>query len=255
MKIIKNKLIILSFFSVFMYAHNIEYYIYNVNLDYNEYVNGKKIDGDSSKFGELVGFGVKYKGDNGIFPFFIKGEIAYGKSDYNGATQNGTPLSVKENNVKIINLQTAFFVYKPFYVGIGYREWNRGKSDYEGDYDEVYYWGYINAGFDKHIQYNENLSFNLGLECQYAVNPKIDIYIGNGTTLNLGKTYGYKAEIDANHRINSKLVLNVFYRYQFWRINRSNEGFVTINNYLYPLYEPESYTRNQYIGAGLSFKF
>jgi len=90
---------------------------------------------------------------------------------------------------------------------------------------------------------------------QYAFNPKLDVYLGNGTTLNLGTTDGMKLQISSYYNLKKNLIFTLMYRYQYWHINRSTPGVVNDNGTILTVVEPESFTRNQYFGVGLLYKF
>jgi hypothetical protein len=202
-----------------------------------------------------VGIGVNYVNTQCKMPFFLNGEFAYGNSYYDGATQTGDELSAKQDNVRILTLTAGLFVYDPLYVGVGYRSWNRGKSNYEGDYNEVYSWPFLTFGVSKSFEVYNNLTVNLNAAYQYAVNPKIDIQILDGTTLALGRTDGYKLQLKTKYKIKEDTYITAFYRYQQWHIKKSDTGLLVDNYQAYPIYEPESYTRNQYLGVGVLYKF
>ena len=132
-------------------------------MDYEEVVNGYIIDEDTSKFFDLNGISIKYS-DNYILPYFLKAEYAYGKTEYIGQTQNGSPLNVTQKNVYILNLEGGIHILSnPFYLSAGYRFWNRGKSNYEGDYNEKYYWSYLGFGY-LYLFYVFNINFKTDIE-------------------------------------------------------------------------------------------
>jgi len=236
------------------YARNIEYYFYNLDMNYKEYENGSFLDGESTDFGDMLGVGIKYS-DIYKFKYFLKAEYAYGKTTYDGSTWAGDPLSLRRKNVYLLNFEGGIFPYnKYFYLSIGYRYWNRGKSDYSGDYNEKYYWKYLGIGYNYAIEFNK-ISIEPELEYQYTFNPKLDLDLGSGGTVNLGKTYGYKAGLKFNYEYSEKISYSMFYRYQYWHISKSDSINITLNNLVIPIYEPESKTRNQYVGIGVNLKF
>ncbi|AZV46695.1 hypothetical protein C3L23_05230 [Nautilia sp. PV-1] len=241
--------------ATFLFAQNIETYLYSVNVDYREYdSNGAYLDGESNSFGDLNGIGVKYHNAYANIKYYIKGEYAYGSTTYDGQTWSGTPLTLKKNNAWILNIQAALAPRRsPLYIGVGYRGWDRGYSDYPGDYDEYYYWPYMSFGYSYVFKINK-LFVLPEIEYQYAINPKLDAKIGSGATLDLGTTTGYKAELKFGYVYNN-LLITCFYRYQFWHISPSQPAVITLNGSQVTIYEPESYTRNQYLGIGVLFKF
>ncbi|ACM92153.1 hypothetical protein NAMH_1021 [Nautilia profundicola AmH] len=249
----KKLLVLLSF--VFIHASNIEYYLYSINFDYKEYSSsGVYLDGESSNFGSLNGIGVKYS-DRTSLPFYLKGEYAYGSTHYDGSTWGGTPLSLTKDGVYLINLEGGIHPFRnPYYLAFGYRYWNRGKSDYPGDYDEQYYWSYFSFGYF-YIFKIRKVFLTTDFQYQLAINPKLDAHIGSGTTLDLGTTEGLKFQIASYFKYNSRIMISLMYRYQFWHINRSDPASVVLNGTTTYIVEPESFTRNQYLGIGVLYKF
>ena len=241
---------IVIFFATILFAYN-DVYFYNIDLDYREYINGNVIDRDYSKFGELVGVGYKYE-HFGTFKYGINIEYAGGTTHYNGSTWDNKPLNLKQNNVSIFNINAHFGVNYLNLV-LGYRYWNRGKSNYEGDYEEDYYWSYFGLRYISLFKFN-NFAFMPEVEYQYAIDPKLDIKLGNNPTIDLGETNGAKIELPLILKYNN-FYFKVFYRYQYWHISKSNTYILKINNEEVPIFEPESITINQYLGIGLLFKF
>ena len=235
------------FLTSILFAMDITPYFFSVKENYKEYYKGVIIDRDYNSFFDLSGVGIKVTNN------LLKASLEYASGDaiYDGATQNGTKLKVKENNIYIINALVSF--RKPLSIDLGYRFWNRGKSAYEGDYGEKYYWSYIGASLSYRFNLY-NFSFEPLISYQYAIDPKLKILIGNNPTIDLGDTRGYKVEFPIYLKLRN-LEFFAFYRYQYWHINASNVYLININNQLFPIFEPESKTRNQYIGAGLNFSF
>ena len=235
------------FIAVSLFAMDINPYIFSVKENYKEYLSGVVIDKDKNSFFDMSGIGIKLK--QNIFKFTL--EYAYGNADYNGATQAGEKIKAKEKDVYIIN--SLFSIGDPLSLDIGYRFWDRGSSNYSGDYEEKYYWSYVGASFNYRFHFKK-FSFNPLISYQYAINPKLKILLGNNPTLNLGDTRGYKIELPIYYNCKS-FQFYAFYRYQYWHINASDMYILKINNQQYPIFEPESETRDQYIGVGLNYKF
>ena len=249
------KKLFLIIFSVLIYANSLEYYLFSINMDYREFdQNGAYLDGDSCGFGKLNGIGIKYSATKNI-SYFLKIEYANGKTHYDGSTWGGTPLSLTKKNVYIWNLEGGIKpINNPMYLSIGYRYWNRGKSDYQGDYDEQYYWPYMGIGYFYVVKLNK-IFFTSDLAYQYAINPKINVHLGSGTTLNLGYTSGLKFQLKAFYPYSDNIMLSFMYRYQFWHINRSESGSIILDGSNTQIVEPESFTRNQYLGIGVVYKY
>jgi len=249
------KKIVLLFVFVFLHAANVEYYLYSVDMNYKEYdTNGAYLDGESSHFGELNGIGIKYTSKESLW-FYLKGEYAYGSTTYNGATWGGTPVVLNKKDVYLLNFEGGIYPYRnPYYIALGYRYWNRGKSDYPGDYDEQYYWPYLGFGYS-YIFKIHKLFLTADFAYQYAINPKLDTHLGSGTTLDLGPTEGLKFELKGLINYENNIMFTFFYRYQYWNIDRSAPSSIELNGNTVYIVEPESVTRNQYLGVGLLYKF
>jgi len=249
------KKIIILFFAILLYADDIQYYLLTVKVNYKEYADsGKFLDSESSSYSDMKGIGVRYDADEKI-KYFLKGEYVYGSTVYSGSTWDGTFLSEKTNNVYIYNLQLGVYPFKnPYYISLGYRFWNRGKGDYSGDYNEKYYWHYASFGYAYKFIYAKN-SICVDFEYQYAFDPKLNADLGEGVKVDLGVTDGIKFRIQDSYKYSENVILSISYKYQLWHINRSDTVNVNIDGVSIPIYEPESYTRNQYLGIGFIYKY
>ena len=236
------------FLATYLFSFEINTYFLTLKENYKEYANSQIIDRDYSNFNELTGLGISLEDK------FIKGKLEFvtGNATYDGSTQNGNKVKVTENNVYLINGYFSFG--NPLSIDIGYRFWNRGKSGYEGDYEEEYYWPYIGISLENKFSIN-NLIFRPLLSYQKAINPKLKILLGNNPILDLGNTTGFKVELPFYYKVDKSVKIFLFYRYQYWHINASKVYNITINGETYPIFEPESETRNQYLGVGLNFSF
>jgi len=251
MKVFLMSRIFLFFLPLLLFA-NTQIYTYTVLLDYKEYVNSQVVDKDYTSFGELNGIGFSYTSNTYPLKFGIKVEFAYGKSTYEGATWSGIPIKNEQNGVYILN--TNINIGNRFFkLSLGYREWNRGISEYVGDYNEVYYWGYFGIGFEQPFIAN-SFAFIPKMTYQYAINPKMKVELGNNPVLDLGDTDGYSIELPLYFRY-KKTLIYLFYRYQYWHISPSKEAVLKIGNTVSVIYEPESETKNKYIGAGIVISF
>jgi len=240
----KSSLLIIL--SSFLFALKINFYTFTLKQNYTEYFNSKVIDKDKNKFFDIKGIGISLKNNLIKYTFEYAKGIAYYEDD----TQIN-PLKIKEKNVYLINTFLSFG--NPFSIDIGFRCWNRGKSEYEGDYNEKYYWPYAGISLTYKFYLNK-LIFHPLFSYQKAINPKLKIFLGNSPTINLGKTTGYKIEFPLFYK-RKNYNFFIFYRYQYWHINRSALHTLTLNKTNFLFFEPESKTKNQYIGIGLSINF
>ncbi len=248
-----KKIIFSLVLSTVLFGDNINFYTFTLKENYEEFVGGNVVDKDYNNFGDMYGIGINYEKNFQNLIFSLNGEYSSGKKIYDGAYQNGTPFKTSVNNSYLYNLNTAVN-FRPYYIKIGYRFWNRGDSNAPGDYNEQYYWSYIASGLN--YKFNINRIFiQTFMQYQYAINPKLKVYLGNSPVVNLGNTNGLMGKINIRYKINTKTSFEVFYKYDFWHINASNDFILTLNNKQYIMFEPESYTRNQYIGISLKYAF
>jgi len=247
------KKISLFLIMAFLYADSFNYYFFSIQENYKEYYAGSVIDRDYNSFGDLNGIGINYIRNYYYSDLYFVAEAAYGTSIYDGAYQDGTPIKSKQKDVQIYNLRAGIYS-RGYILELGYRFWNRGKSNIEGDYNEQYYWPYISTGVMYKIKFS-TVSIDYYLKYNYAVSPKIKVYLGNNPTLDLGDTSGIETQFGISKKINFDYSLGIFYRFSYWHINRSNSKTVLINNQSYQIFEPESETRNQYIGIYIQKSF
>jgi len=233
---------LILFIAVFLYA-DVGVYFYTVKMDYEEYLNSSLLDKDSTNLFDLNGIRVEVLESD----YFLSSEFAYGKSIYQGKTWSGKDLRLNQKNVTIFSLRSGYFLNKTLYILGGYRRWNRGKSDYEGDYDEVYYWPYIGVG--KFFKINR---FSAFFEYQYGINPKLKVFLGSGAVLKLGSVNGLLGELRYKFLFRG-MVLEIFYRCWMWSVDKSNASEITLKNSSYNIYEPSSLTINQYFGIGIRY--
>ena len=238
---------LIIFIGVILFAR-VDVYTYSVKLNYKEYVNGNVIDRDYSSFSDILGVGVKYSDRF----YYLKGEYASGRSTYEGSNTNGDYLKNRQNGVYILNVEGGIGNY--FYLIFGYRKWNRGKSDYVGDYNEVYYWKYWGIKYAYPFKFEDG-SFIPEAGYRLAIDPKMKAELGSGAVFNLGVTSGTFIELPFIFKYNNNLSFKFFYRYEAWLINPSDEKEITIDNKTYIMFEPESFTQNQYLGVGLVWNF
>jgi len=227
-------------------------YTFTLLMDYKEYKDSQVLDKDYTNFGDMLGVGIKYQSKTKPLKYSVKIEYAGGKSTYEGATWDGTPLKNTQSGVYILNLEGALGS-KNLFLTLGYREWNRGKSPFIGDYNEKYYWGYLGIKYDYHF-YFRYFAFLPKISYQTAISPKMKVYMGNEPILKLGDTDGFYVELPIYFRI-KKQVWYLFYRFQYWHISKSDYAVLQTDTTRTLIYEPESITRNQYLGIGVIFNF
>jgi len=237
-----------------IFAASLEVSLTSLKMNYEEInSNNRIIDSDKSKFYEMSGVRLKYRG-NYFLNYYINFEYIYGKTTYSGATWNNLPLYVTQNNVYILNTSSAIFLFKNFYLSIGYRKWNRGVSDYSGDYNEIYKWNYIGYGYEYFVGFSKILIV-MNLQYQKAFNASLKANLGEGVELELLDVNGWNFASNLIYKLKRDVFLDLSYKYQYWYIGGSNVYSMILNSKTIYVQEPESYTRNQYLGVGLLYKF
>jgi hypothetical protein len=244
------KKFLLLFVAIFSYAY-IDFYSYVLKFNYKEYFSGVVIDRDYSKNFDILGVGINYFSE-GIFDYYLKGEFARGDSFYDGMNSSGEKIQTKQNGFYLANME--FGIGKYLYFFGGYRVWNRGKSEFNGDYDEIYYWSYI--GFKYKCRFDFNI-FYFSPEAGYtlAIDPKMKVKMGNQPLIELGETTGGFIEAPIYLKVDENFDIKIFYKLIYWHINQSKMYTLIIDDKTYPIFEPESLTINQYFGIGISYKF
>jgi hypothetical protein len=235
--------------AVISYAST-EIYPFILKLNYKEYIHSKVVDKDSSKLGDIIGIGIKYSNKN-FFDYYISGEISGGDSYYSGADWNGNKIKLKQSGFSLLNLEGGIGKYLYFFIG--YRHWNRGKSKNIGDYDELYYWSYIGFKYSCKFDFNK-VVFYPEAGYKMAIDPKMKVKMGNEPILDLGNTTAGFVELPFYFKYN-KFYIKVFYRFEYWCIEKSKNAILVLDNYRYEIFEPESITKNQYFGIGINFNF
>ncbi len=248
-----KKILFFLILGTLVFAKSLNIYTYTLFLDYKEYQNGAVIDKDYSNGAEILGAGIEYRDNLDKFYYSLKFEGSYGSSTYEGATWDGQPLKNKNHGFYLYNLKADMGV-RYLFLSLGYREWNRGKSSYQGDYDEVYYWGYWGIKYEYPF-IAQNFAFIPQISYLMAINPKLKVKLGNSPTLDLGDTIGRNLVLPLFIKYNDSLAFNVYYRFEYWHISRSKTYPLFLDGKTYYIYEPESETKNQYVGIGLLYKF
>jgi len=263
-----KKLFLLSVvISGFLMADSLEVSLSGLKFNYKEYSSsGNVLDSESSSFNNLYGINVRYSKEIGKFILNPNFEYNRGTTHYNGSTWGGTSLSLTEHNVYLYNLNligkyslfddnTKLGTGKLYVLGgVGYRLWNRGTSDYNGDYDEQYKWPYFLVGGEINDRFH---SINIALQAYYqqAINPKMKSYLGSGATYNLGKTYGYRVSIPIKYALKTNYGIVFRYIYDYWKISKSDIQNINLYNKTIATYEPDSKTKNQYINVGFYYNY
>lgn len=220
--------------------------------------NGDLLDTERADYGKINGFSVtlnpRYNG------FYLSASYAKGDTDYVGGT-NLNPVYGSYRTTTTNEVENYTFGYKatalldphsswemPVTLGLGYRRWLRQLHSTPGvtGYDELYDWGYYDAGIGLHYNFSSKMS--LGADANYRKAFNAQMYENfNGYTFDLKNVHGYKIAVPFEIAISPTLSTFISYNYEYWKIGASN----VINTYL----EPDSETKNETLSFGLKFKF
>ena len=263
-----KKLIIFVLFNLFVFAssNNVEILFSTLKFNYKEYQNSKVLDSESSDFSDLPGIDFTFERFFNKNKLNLNFEYNKGSTLYRGSTWGGTPLKHRSKNAYLFNSRIMFGYFLKedvtdtgkgnfyFTSGIGYRFWNRGKSNYEGDYDEKYKWSYYLIGMNAR-DYFYNFSFAINVFYHQAISPKMEASLGSGATYKLGKTDGYRIEIPLKFSLQNNYGIIFKYIYDYWHIRKSDPEEVVIDGKTYSTYEPDSKTKNFYLNLGFFINF
>lgn len=230
----------------------VSFWTYSLKLNYKEYQNGVVIDRDYSNLGDIIGIGMKYKNHFENLKIYLKGEYAAGKSVYVGQTWNRVPITDTQNNFYLWNVESGFG-NRGFYLILGYRYWNRGKSDSPSDYDEDYYWGYYGIKYTFSWEFKKIL-FAPSVSYFSALNPKMTAKLYGTHTYDLGNTDGANVILPFYYK-EGNLAFKIYYKWEYWHIRPSNIVVIQTDTKTLYTQEPESITENQYFGLGVVYSF
>lgn len=221
-------------------------------FDYAETDSSGLLDTERADYGKVRGFSVALTPrHNG---FYLSASYAKGNTDYVGSILGsgnpyGSAVGITRNEISDYT-----FGYKatakldprggwemPVTVGIGYRRWLRQLG-----YDELYDWGYYDAGVGLHYAFSSKLS--LGVDGNYRKAFNSQMYENlHGYTFNLQNVHGYKITVPLEVKLDQKLSIFGSYNYEYWNIGASNP----VGGY----YEPDSETKNETLSFGLKLNF
>jgi len=226
--------------------------------------DGNFLDSEKRDNFALKGFSIDYSHQfaNGFFggtQDFIELQTEYieGNTNYTGSLfsiKTGVRLSTytttTTNKLLTTKLrfnetqQTSHYDTKIF-CSLGYRYWERNILGPYG-YKEQYKWIFADIGVGILIH---DKAWHIGVESayQYAFQPTMQATLQGTPTFDLGHTYGYYYEIPLQYDLNKNYTVEIAYRYDYYKINKSN----TVNN----LYEPQSETKNKTLKIGVIIRW
>jgi hypothetical protein len=164
-----------------------------LKTNYKEYQGSNVLDGDHSSYSDMVGADIDIYQyfDSNRDRLFVGIEYNEGSTTYNGQTWGGKSLTLKENDTFVFNSRLIYESYLNTYefesyiekmyfdYGVGYRYWDRGLSNYPGDYREKYKWPYFILGFTATERFAK-FDYETTFIYHRAISPEMEADLGNG---------------------------------------------------------------------------
>ncbi|MCD6570446.1 MAG: autotransporter domain-containing protein [Deltaproteobacteria bacterium] len=233
-------------------ARDINAFEYGIVYNYFDYEEDLVPPYKSTESGWLPGMYLGYIHEKPK-AFYMKSfmEFSWGKTDYDGTTQAGTPVKdTTDNSFFRLEMDIGYTfglgnsAICP-YVGLGYRTWTRGLGG-PYPYDEKYSWRYVPVGVNIDFNVNSRLNIGANFSLRYMFNgemePKSSYFeAGKG---NLGNKRGYFAELPVYYKLSSYISLIATPWYAYREIGKSDYFFINDHyaSISYYAYEPDSTT-------------
>lgn len=228
----------------------------------------------SNEAGFLPGIHVSYSYAGIKNPLYVRllFEHTEGKTDYDGALQDGTPAKGKTNNRFNTWEGNMGFTLKPwsselpfsitFYTGFGYRYWNRGLGG-QYPYSEEYSWKYIPVGLRGAYRMSEKWTVEVDIAAWFIFDGEIKVNLSeansnyNNSKTALGNKMGWKIEIPLNYQLSNHWSLNLVPSYENYSFGKGDKFIITYAGMPTEFvgYEPDSRTSIYSIRLGVKFHF
>jgi len=132
-------------------------------------------------------------------------------------------------------------------VDVGFRYWRRELDTYT----EHYYWWFWGPSLEVGVQKGK---FHLDTEVWYskAMNPRLKADFGDASgTVDLGDTYNWGISLRGEYDISKRLFAYAQYTYSYTKIDQSDPEEIGGVTFI----EPESKTKENFIGIGIGWRF
>ncbi len=264
--LVKSILVIFLFCSISLHGDALKLSMGVISFDYVETNDdGKFLNSETSEYDSSSSFGVSYRKDFdtvGINTYVKSLTVSinqtYVETKYDGFLQSSATgaiiseyQSTTQNEIFESNIRLMETTYKEnfdvsLFISYGYREWLRDMTDSPYGYKEIYSWQYYDVGFTTTLYDGD---WELGVEAVYqkAINPEMIAYLNGDMKFDLGTTKGYSYSIPLGYNVTKNLKLELEYKYDNWKIEKSN----IVDGY----HEPQSITENELISLSLEYKF
>jgi len=178
------------------------------HLSYKEFMNGSVLDKDTGW--QNGGYAELRYDEKYAFIRMNFDVVGSGNATYEGALQDGTPLTMSTKELiykteldagyKALNFGRATLTP---YLGIGYRSWNRGKDDLP-DYEEKYTWWYGVLGANLACRAADRLLIGLDAVALWPIDPKMKTDVAglyDEAEFNIKSRWGFRVEVPASYEI------------------------------------------------------
>ena len=250
----KKTVISILFASSSLMANNISFFVSGNKIDYKEFYNSQVLDSEKSQFGDMKGFKISSEINRDKLSLLLSFKYLKGNTIYDGSSWDNKKASFKESGVFIYQtkMDIGYNLISNINIigGIGYRLYNRGKSNNINDYNEKYKWKFYEIGLSIDKRFNKIFAGIKGLYHK-AINPILEAEFFGGVTYKLGKTDGYSLIIPVGYQFNKNWSFVAQYDYEYWKSNKSS----IINLANRATFEPTSKTKNSYINVGFRYSF
>jgi hypothetical protein len=236
-----------------------------VELDLNHYHFHYNESIGDSETAWMNGGGISYKNQDASGNYWrFRYEQTKQNTNYDGATQDGTPVKTITNN-GITNTEVIFAVPADdspqtyMYTGYGYHTWDRNVTG-SGGALEKYSWSYLPLGYrhDYRINSKWDGAVDFSLRLMFGGAMKAENISGvDPFRVSLGNKPGARLEVPCTYKVNSQWSMRLTPWYEYSGISQSNSVQVTSGgsptNYL--ALEPDSMNHQFGVNVGVSYNF
>jgi len=233
------------------------------NYDYSEKVAPPH---KSNEEGNVPGLQLNYSYRHpGQIYINVFGELAQGKTDYDGSYQDGTPAKGRTDNTFArydLGLGYTFQFLKSIkvspYLGIGGAQWNRELQKHTDNYfNERYDWFYVPVGIFATWEPTSRISIGARAVYRYMFSAEIKI---NGSMASkfarsLDDEYEYALEMPVSYRVSEHMNVSVVPSYNVRKLGKSSEFPVLIDGDVYGAFEPSSEAVTKGIALRIGYLF
>ncbi len=233
------------------------------NYDYSEKLTPPlKSDEEGNVPGLQLNYSYRHPGQIYINAF---GELAHGKTDYDGTYQDGTPAKGRTDNTFARYDLALGYTFQPMksvkvspYIGIGGAQWNRELQKHTENYfNERYDWFYVPVGIFATWEPTSRISIGARAVYRHMFSSEIKINgaMASKFARSLGDEYEYALEMPVSCRLSEHVNLSVVPSYNMRKLGRSSDFPVLAGGSAYEAYEPSSEAVTKGIAVRIGYLF